>query len=166
MKLRPLELDKDREALYEWENDVQAWTSSGTLNPISYDFVDRFIIASNTSILEKQSLALAIEVLHAGVVGYVQLFDYDAISRRVSVGIYIAPKFRRQGYASECVGLVHSYLKQVLNCVMVYVTVLEGNAASKGLFERLGYQQTARLVRWHWREGSYHDLIYYQLWLQ
>lgn len=164
--LRALDLDRDREALYEWENDVRAWTSSGALNPISYDFVDRFIISSSTSVLERGSLALVIEAQGGQTLGYVQLFDYDAISRRIAVGVYISPLHRGQGYARESVQLLHAYLIQALNCVMIYATVLEDNEASQRLFEALGYKQTARLERWHWQGNKYHDVMYYQLWLQ
>lgn len=166
LKLRSLELDRDRDALYEWENDAEAWGSSGTLNPISYDFIDRFITISSASIIEKQSLALAIEVKCRSLVGYVQLFDYDAVSRRVAIGIYISPQARGQGYARESIELLHGYLRETLNCTMIYATVLDNNVPSQRLFSSLGYKQTARLERWHWQGDSYHDLMYYQLWLQ
>lgn len=166
IRLRALELDRDRDALYEWENDAEAWASSGALNPISYDFVDRFIIASSASLLERQGLALVIEGQAGESLGYVQLNDYDAVSRRVSIGIYIGPQYRSCGYATESLRLLHTYLSSRLNCAMVYATVLEGNEASLRLFESLGYKQTARLERWQWQGDRYYDLIYYQLWLQ
>lgn len=166
IRLRALELDRDRSALYEWENDVEAWASSGILNPISYGFIDQFIISSGTSILERQSLALVLEGQAGQALGYIQLFDYEPVSRRVAIGVYIAPLYRRQGYALEAIGLLHGYLRQALNCTMVYASVLEPNVASQALFERLGYKQTARLEQWQWQGDKYHDLIYYQLWLQ
>lgn len=166
-RLRPLESLRDRTTLYMWENEASVWASSGAFNPISYRFIDQFILESTVDIIEKRQMSLMLESTEtADSIGYLQLFDYEPVSRRISLGIYIAVEYRRQGYAAEALGVIHAYLEQRLNCSMIYAAVLSGNHASQRLFEHAGYRHTATLERWHWQDGVYQHLMYYQLWLQ
>lgn len=165
--LRALDAYRDRTTLYVWENDTSSWSSSSTLNPISYKFIDEFILESTTDIIEKHQMSLMIEsIADNSSIGYIQLFDYHPVDSRCAIGIYIAEKVRNRGYASEALSVVHRYLFERLRCTMVYASVLSGNLPSRRLFEHLGYRHTATLERWHWLDGMYQDLMYYQLWLK
>lgn len=167
MYLRSPEIDRDQEFLYRWENDPDTWCSTGGLNPLSSEFIKQYILLSTTSVLQEAGMNLMIEAIDLEqTVGYLQLSDYNPVSRRVSIGIYIAPEYRRKGYASLAIGLVHTYLQQRLNCRMVYASVLSNNTPSLALFEALGYRHVGTLGDWLWYDGLYWDLKYYQLCLQ
>lgn len=164
--LRSIELNKDEETLYRWENDSASWRSSGTMNPLSSEFIKQYILLSNTSVVENAGLNLMIALNDGTPIGYVQIHDYNPISRRTSLGIYIDPACRRRGYAREALSLVHAYLHKRLNCQMVYAGVLSDNEASLRLFESLAYTHAGTLSRWQWHDGFFSDLRYYQLCLQ
>lgn len=163
--LRALELT-DKEILYAWENDPEAWSSSSTYNPLSSSFIDNYIISSNTSIIDNGQLALIIETTENESVGYIQMFDYNAIERRVALGIYIDKYHRRQGYASRSLQICIDYMQQRLRCEHFYASILESNIASQNLFIKLGFVHTATLPHWQWTGAQYEALYYYQLWIE
>lgn len=164
--LRAIELDKDKDLLYLWENDARSWASSGALNPISTQFIDQYIIQSTTSILEQSGLSLMMVATDSlAPVGYVQLQDYEPISKRIGIGLYVALEYRRRRYASDALELVHEYACRRLGCRMAYASILENNLACLRLFESLGYRHVGTLEGWQWSDGHYYDLKYYQLWL-
>lgn len=164
IRLRSFELS-DVDTLYSWEQDSTAWASSSTLNPLSRQFIKDYIVDSAQSIITRGELSLLIELKQeARPIGYVQLLAYDSISRRVGLGLYIAPEYRRLGYARGVVRLVEAYAFGRLGVRMIYADILASNDACCRLFEGLGYRHTATLPEWHWADGLYHDLKYYQLW--
>ncbi|MDO4692730.1 MAG: GNAT family N-acetyltransferase [Porphyromonadaceae bacterium] len=164
--LRAIELGRDRDLLYLWENDARSWASSGAFNPISTQFIDQYIIQSTSSILEQSGLNLMMIDTDSDVpVGYVQLQDFEPISKRIGIGLYVAPECRRRGYACEALELVHDYVRRRLGCRMAYASILENNQACLRLFQSLGYLHVGTLEGWQWYDGHYYDLKYYQLWL-
>lgn len=165
-RLRLRALDRcDAEALYTWENDTEAWISAGTLNPLSRAFIDAYIVESTTSISTRGELSLIIELQEdKTAIGYLQFLGYDAISRRVGLGLYISPRYRSQGYAYEVMQIAERYAFGRLGVRMMYADILASNEACCRLFDRLGYTHTATLPEWFWSDGRYHDLRYYQLW--
>lgn len=167
IRLRAFEVDKDSDTLYRWENDGTSWASSSIYNPLSASYIREYILEATNSILLKGSLSLLIEdKANEEPIGYLQLLGYDAISRRVGLGLYIAPEQRRRGYAAEAVHLAEDYAFRRLGVSMIYADILSTNQACCRLFESLGYQHTATLPKWHWGDGEWHDLNYYQLWSQ
>lgn len=164
LRLRPLELS-DKALLYEWENTDEAQQSSLALNPLSSVMIESFIIRSSVDILEEGRISLLIECKAGEAIGYAQLLDYDSLNRRVALGLYIVPQFRRQGYASETVILLEDYAKRRLRCDMMYVTILAENEPSQKLFEHQGYARIATLPKWHYYDGRFIDLYYYQKWI-
>lgn len=166
LRLRSFEPKKqDAEYLYLWENDVDSWVSAGTRNPLSVAMIKEYVLMSAESIVTKGEMALMIEELESGIpVGYLQFLDYDAISRRVGCGLYIAPEYRGKGYARSVVCLAEQYAFNHLGVRMLYADILSSNIPCCRLFESLGYRLTATLPEWHYAEGQWHNLNYYQKW--
>lgn len=163
IRLRALNLS-DADTLYAWENSPEARDSAGTQHPLSAEFIRSYITESATSLTTKGELALMAELSDTALpIGYLQLLAYEPISRRMSVGLYISPEYRRQGYGRELMMLVQSYAFRRLGLRMLYAKVLASNVPSCALFESLGYSHTATLPNWQWVDGEYHDLRYYQL---
>lgn len=165
-RLRLRAIDRtDADWLYRWENDSEAWLSAGTLNPLSKALIDTYITESTTSIVTRGELSLLIELREDNTpVGYLQFLAYDAISRRVGLGLYIAPEYRSKGYAFEVMRIAEHYAFGRLAVRMMYADILASNEPCCRLFERLGYTHTATLPEWCWSDGRYHDLRYYLLW--
>lgn len=166
IQLRAIEMS-DAETLHRWENDTSSWASSMTIQPLSSELIRSYITDSAHSIITKGELMLIIIERSSGSpVGYLQLLGYDALSRRTGLGLYLSPEHRGRGYATEALGLVKSYAFDCLGLRMLYADILASNEACWRIFERLGYQHTATLPEWHYAEGKWHDLRYYQLWNQ
>lgn len=101
IQLRALS-QEDLPLLLSWENDPEGWYSSGTINPLSPDFIQRYITASGMHILETGSMSLIIEGLKTGsALGHLVLYDYSPIHRRLGVGIYIDREARKTGIAPK-----------------------------------------------------------------
>ena len=97
IQLRALS-QEDLPLLLSWENDPEGWYSSGTINPLSPDFIQRYITASGIHILETGSMSLIIEGLKTrSALGHLVLYDYSPIHRRLGVGIYIDVRLARRG---------------------------------------------------------------------
>lgn len=164
LRLRAFE-PSDAPLLYEWEQGGDSWDSSTVLQPLSLSFFETYLAESSNSIVTKGELALMIEVLpEAKPIGYLQFLGFDSISRRVGLGLYIHSSARRQGYAREVMLLAQDYAFNHLGVRMLYADILASNEACCRLFEALGYEHTATLKSWHFSQGVYHDLRYYQLW--
>lgn len=164
LSLRSFELS-DAETLHRWEHDETAWASSTTLAPLSAEFVREYIIRSVDSIITQRELSLLLQSRDNHTpVGYLQFLAYDPISRRVGLGLFVAPEHRRKGYAKEAVQLAIRYAFGRLGVSMLYADILESNVACCRLFDELGFTHTATLPKWHYAEGEYHNLRYYQLW--
>lgn len=164
--LRSFEVqDSDLEALYRWENDPETWESSSSSNPISSEFLRTYVLESVTSLVTRGDMTLAIALSDSDeLIGYLQFLGYDAISRRVGYGLYIAPEYRRQGYAREVISISEAYAFQTLGVRLLYADILASNVPCCKLFEGLGYTLQASLPQWHWAAGKWHDLNYYMKW--
>lgn len=165
ISLRALEL-QDKTLLHSWENDSEAWSSSSTYNPLSSAFIESYISSSSASLVEQGQLALIIETADAQPVGYIQMLDYNAVERRVALGIYISKEYRRQGYATRALSQCLDYLRGRMRCEHFYACILESNTPSQHLFSQLGFVHTATLPHWQWTGASYEALYYYQLWIE
>ncbi len=162
--LRSIE-ESDVETLFLWENDLNAWASSQTINPLSHKFIKDYITYSAQSILEQGELVLIAERLDGrGVIGYLQLLNYEPLHQKVGLGIYVAEACRRLGYAREMLTFAKAYAFDVLHCRMLYAETLKSNTSACQLFERQGFKQTAVLPDWYWVNGKYESLVYYQIW--
>lgn len=156
---------EDLPLLMSWENAPEALRSNDSLNPLSEDFIARYISSSTRHILETGSLGLMIEETATNTpLGHLSLYDYSPIHRRVALGIYVAPEVRQQGIASIALRQAIRYAFTQLRCEQVYAEVLADNQTTQDMLLRLGFRQTALLPSWHWAGDSYQDLLFFQLW--
>ena len=156
---------EDLPLLMGWENAPEALRSNDSLNPLSEDFIARYISSSTRHILETGSIGLMIEETATNTpLGHLSLYDYSPIHRRVALGIYVAPEVRQQGIASIALRQAIRYAFTRLRCEQVYAEVLASNEASQQMLRSIGFEHTATLPRWHWQDNHYEDLHYYQIW--
>ncbi len=164
LSFRSFELT-DEQLLFDWENDLSSWSSTMILNPLSHQFIRNYIQDSSTSILEKGQLIFLVEQKESKEpVGYLQLFDYEAINQKLACGIYLAKEFRGKGLAKEILSFAKSYSFNILNCRMLYAETLVSNERACHLFEREGFKPTAVLKDWLWFNGCFESVIYFQVW--
>jgi diamine N-acetyltransferase len=161
--LRALE-PTDVELLYGWENDTRLWEVSNTLAPYSRETLRQFIDNQQFDIYHTKQLRLIICVLNDDTpIGMIDLFDFDPHNLRAGVGIVICEdKHRRQGYATEALGLLCDYARNTLYLKQLYSTVIVDNLASEQLFRECGFTEVGTLRDWSRGENGWRDEIVFQ----
>ena len=160
MQLRALEIE-DLPFLYQWENDAAAWGDSGTHNPLSQKLLREYIENATGDIFADGQLRLIIE--HEGqTAGAMDLFDFDPLSRKAAIGMYIAPECRGKGFGQEAVRLLEKYAFDFLHLHQLYAIIAVDNAPCRHIYISAGYNPSATLKDWVLRKEGYQDAIVYQ----
>ncbi len=162
IKLRPVE-PIDLELLEKWENDTRVWRVSQTKVPFSRHLLEQYILSAQDIHLHGQ-LRFMIEMTE-GVVGSIDLFEYDPVNSRAGVGILVDEQSREKGIASGALQLLVKYCKEVLMIDQLYCNIIEGNQPSIGLFEGVGFKQTGVKQSWLKTPQGFLDVRFYQYFL-
>lgn len=153
----------DAERIYRWENDRDVWRVSGTHAPYSRFQIEQFLLGDNDLQANKQ-LRLMIDLTENGqAIGCIDIYDYDAINGRASVGILIDKAHRRQGYAKAALALCIEYLFRDLMLHQVHCAIDALNTESQQLFESLGFALCGRRKEWIRTAKGFIDELEYQL---
>lgn len=100
------------------------------------------------------------------IVGCIDLYDYDPLNNRASVGIVVAPEWRQRGYALSMLAELRRFCTHTISLHQLYADILLTNTISQHLFERAGYCQCALMRDWILQDDHYVDAYRYQLVLQ
>lgn len=151
--LRALE-PEDLIAIHRIENDERLWSVSETLVPFSVYSIKEYIANAHKDIYEVKQLRLAIcDTASRGLIGLIDLFDYDPHNARAGIGILIESEANRgKGYGKEALDLVLNYGKIHLKLHQVYANILEDNVTSIQLFTNAGFVKVG--VKKDWRRVS------------
>lgn len=161
--LRALE-PEDLEVLYRWENDSALWEVGSTLAPFSRYALKNYIAESGRSLYEVHQLRLIIElVAERKAIGIVDLFDFDPHANRAACGILLDSDYQGKGQAMRALRLLIGYAFDRLALHQLYAHVPEANQPSMRLFQRCGFQPTARLKEWIRVAGGFADVWVMQL---
>lgn len=159
IKLRTL-IVEDKAKMLGWENDSTNWLVSQTRVPFSAAIIEDYINSSQDVFVHGQ-IRFVIEHQNQAV-GCLDLFEYDPINQRVGVGILIEDEFRQQGFASEALTVIESYVKEVLLCHQIYCTVLSNNENSHQLFKKLNYSESGVKKDWCRTSDGWVNAHFYQ----
>lgn len=160
--LRPAEPD-DAERIYRWENDREHWRVSGTHAPYSLFQIEQFLLGDNDLQAQKQ-LRLMIDLTENGqTIGCIDIYDYDAVNSRASLGILIDKAFRRQGYAKAALTLCVEYLFHDLMLHQVHCCIDALNTGSQQLFASQGFVLCGRKKEWIRSKDGFLDELEFQL---
>ncbi|MDE6375339.1 MAG: GNAT family N-acetyltransferase [Alistipes sp.] len=163
VRLRAVE-PADVETMYRWENDPEVWRVSGTLAPFSRHALMKFVEEQQHDIYRTCQLRLIIETPEGTAVGTLDLFEFDPLNRRAGVGILIYDKSRRRsGYASDALGILEGYAREVLGLHQLWCNVGADNEASLRLFRRAGYARTGCKRDWTLTPEGFRDELILQL---
>ncbi len=154
---------EDLEDLYQWENDPSLWKYGNHPEPLSRFVLEQYVLNTEKDIFSARQLRLMIvETESVRTAGAVDLFDFDPWHRRAGLGILIAPDFQKKGYASECLGIILEYCRQVLDLHQVYCNIAEDNTPSIHLFQKAGFECTAIKKDWLKTEDGWINELFYQ----
>ena len=162
LRYRALEPD-DITLLYRWENDLEINEVSLSKVPFSKYILEQYIAHSQMDLQQAGQVRFVIEVLDGCAVGCIDLFDYDAVDRKAGIGILIDKEFRANGYAKEAINLIKDYAFNVLGLHQLYCSVGAENIVSLNLFKSSGFEQIGIRKDWRFRNGSFSDVIEFQL---
>ena len=162
--LRALE-PEDVDLLYFWENNPEIWKVSSTLAPFSKFTLTNYVLEeSQKDVFSAKQLRLAIADSKTDImVGMLDLFDFEPVDSRASIGIMINEKAGRQkGYAKNALALFAEYCKKILCLHQIYARTDVSNVAAVALFEKSGFSRCGLLKDWHRNEDGWHDQIEFQ----
>ncbi len=162
--IRALE-PEDLELLYQIENDLDVWQVGITNVPYSRFILQDFITRSTGDIYTDKQVRLMVEDEKGVTVGIVDIVDFDPRNLRAEVGIIIRPAYRQQGFAQAALSNLKEYCKEVLRLHQIYAIIADTNDASRHLFQSMGFEATAILKDWLYKEGKYTSAIVMQSFL-
>lgn len=161
IRLRPVE-PWDVDKLLEWENDHKHWRVSNTLVPFSKDVIMRYIENAQDIFAVKQVRFIITLSDSLNAIGSLDLFDFSPLHQRAGVGILVEEGERGNGYALEALELVEEYALNTVGIRNLYCNILEDNIQSQRLFEKAGYVQIGRKVKWFNDQIDWLDELMYQ----
>ena len=160
LRLRALE-PSDLEMMYDVENDKSLWVYSSTSSPFSKHTLKKFIENSHLDIIDHKQVRL---VIHddSNSYGFIDLFDYDHISRRAGIGIVIFERFRSKGIGSLSLKLIEEYVLNHLPIHQLYANISSNNPKSISLFEKNGYCKVGLKKDWIFYNNKFNDEVLFQ----
>ncbi|MBD3637273.1 MAG: GNAT family N-acetyltransferase [Crocinitomicaceae bacterium] len=161
VRLRPVE-PWDVDKLLEWENDHKNWRVSNTLVPFSKDLIMKYIENAQDIFAVKQVRFIITLSDSLNAIGSLDMFDFSPVHQRAGVGILIEKEHRGKGYALEALELLEEYALNVVGIRNLYCNILEDNETSQKLFEKAGYVQVGRKVKWFNDRVDWLDELMYQ----
>ena len=147
VKLRKIE-PSDLPFLYQWENDATMWADSDTHNPLSRYDLHQYIENTTGDIYRDGQLRLIIESSEAGIMGCIDLFDFDARNRKAAIGMYIAPEARGKGVGKQAVEQLLDYAFGFLHLRMIYAIISVHNHPCSRIYEQIGFIPSSPLKDW------------------
>ena len=160
LKLRALD-PNDLELVYEVENDKSLWVYSNTSSPFSRHTLKKFIENSHLDIIEHKQLRLVIADDEQSY-GFIDLYDYDFINRRVGLGIIIFKKYRSKGIGLSSLQLTENYLLEHVPIHQVYANISSKNKESISLFEKSGFVNIGLKKDWIFYNNKFNDELLFQ----
>ena len=147
LKLRKIE-PSDLPFLYQWENDATMWADSDTHNPLSRHDLHQYIENTTGDIYRDGQLRLIIESSEAGIMGCIDLFDFDARNRKAAIGMYIAPDARGKGVGKKAVEQLLDYAFGFLHLRRIYAIISVHNHPCSRIYEQMGFIPSSPLKDW------------------
>lgn len=163
LRLRASELS-DLDYLFHVENDTREWMVSACKVPYSRFQLQQYIETNAHDLYVDKQLRLMIERVDDNqVVGVIDLFDFSPADRRAEMGIIVDRECRGKGYGREALMLLCDYAECVLDLRQLYAYVFEDNVSARQLFASSGFELTATLPDWVFRNKKFRSVCLYQL---
>ena len=154
----------DLPLLYEWENDVENWEVSHTMEPYSKALLEKFIETSAQGLYGNRQQRLMVVTNGTNeTVGAIDIFDFDPQNRRAGIGILINKKHRHNGFGLEAVELTKKYLFETVNLHQIYCNILIDNSYSLQLFQKAGFEICGKKKDWCQTKNGWTDEYFLQI---
>ncbi len=153
---------EDLDFLMATENNPQYWEVSNTRIPFSRNTLRQYLETPQDIYTDKQ---LRLVVTLNGVnCGLVDLVEFDPFHLRVGIGIVVHQEYTNLGVATLALQKTIQFAVQHLGIRVFWCNILENNAASIHLFEKLSFQRRGNKPAWHkTNTGEFLNEYFYQL---
>ncbi|HCA83124.1 MAG TPA: GNAT family N-acetyltransferase [Flavobacteriales bacterium] len=163
IRLRALE-PGDLDIVVRWENDPKNWPVTSTYIPFSRHLLKEYVEAEKDIYRDKQFRFVIELTENNAAVGFIDLFDVDAVHQRAGVGILIGEYGERgKGYAHEALMELIQHCRSILLLRSIYCNILCENTASVQLFERCGFKINGKKENWFRTSSGWSDEYFLQL---
>ncbi len=160
IELRSLVVN-DLDWLLQVENNPDYWKVSGTIIPYSRDLLKEYISNAQQDI--KFALQYRFVIIHQNKrVGLIDLFDYDAINKRVGIGILILKEFQNKRLASKSLQILINYCFNTLKLHQIYANIASDNLHSIKLFKNQKFTQIKTSQNLDNKENGDDSIQYFQ----
>ena len=131
--------ESDIDILYKVENDKTLWKFSNQKEGFTKKILKKYIkIASLENLFSANQKRFVIQSFDFDVMGFIDLYDYNAEKRNAFIGIVILKKFRNKGIGSRSIILLEKFSKSI-GIKELNVKVDPINILSIKLFKKSGY---------------------------
>lgn len=155
----------DAALLYEWENDLALWNYSENLTQLSMFQIEQFIL-NNQDIFSSRQIRFMIGLEtneFTEAIGTADIYDFDPMHTRAGVGILIAERHRRKGFATKALELLELYAFEKLLLKQLYCYINADNMESIRLFQLRNYLHTGTRKAWIKTKDAWIDQLHFQL---
>lgn len=159
LKLRAIE-NEDLEAIYNWENDEDAWDYSDTIAPISRKQIAAYIETYTADPFNTGQLRMMIEK-DEDRIGLADLYKIEALHAHAFIGLYIDLRYRKKGFGCASIEVLCNYAFNRLGLKSLCAMVLTDNIASQALFNKAHFVKIGVLPSWHRIGLNFKDVIMY-----
>jgi diamine N-acetyltransferase len=98
-------------------------------------------------------------------IGYIQFIDIDPIDQIAKLGICLSSNAQGKGLGYESLNLAFNYLHNYFSIRKIILNVRSDNMIAIKCYEKIGFNQCGRHLRHNYLEGTWHDLIIMELFL-
>lgn len=120
-----------------------------------------FIARQHDRLVAREGYVFAIADDSDRAVGHIGLFFSPGAGARASVGYWITPSQRRQGYAAEALGILTAWALDDADLDRIELYVEPWNAGSWRAAESAGYEREGLLRGWERINGKPRDMFMY-----
>ena len=99
--------------------------------------------------------------IDASLVGVFRIDEFDKLNKSAMIGLDVAERFRRQGFANEIYECFIEFFFSKLYFHRLYLNTLENNIPARNLYEKLGFNMEGRFNQAIIRNNEFNDLICY-----
>ena len=155
--LSPIDVENEVAILTKWVNeDHDIAVNNGFYNStIDLNKMQEKLDNWNSS----PSCLAIVRSLDDAFMGQVSLFDYRGNNTCATLGIFIGPEYRNQGYGQEAMNLICDFAFKNLRLEAIHLEVFSFNEKAIKSYENNGFVRCGRYRRSYYFDGQYHDII-------
>ena len=166
VRLVPLDRSRHLNNAISWLNDpdVTEWTLIGDFPIGRLAEAEFFERAERADAWSATDVTLAMETLEGEHIGFSGVHKIDWRNGCGTTGTVIGrQELWGHGLGTDAARVRTRYAFEVLGLRLLLSEVLEGNAASILMLERVGYVQVGRIPHRHFKRGAYRDALLFAL---